>query len=69
MRHITCECSQRQRRAPTLAQGNALGLHRKTNPSPERARQRIPQLRIGIGTPFQGLVKYLHGETQGVALG
>src|ERR1700680_1246438 len=45
-------------RTLTLAQGNALGLDGKTNPSPQRARQCIPQLRFGIGTPFQGLMKF-----------
>jgi len=43
MSHSACECSERQRRAPTLAQGNALGWHRKTNPSPESALQAVPQ--------------------------
>jgi hypothetical protein len=51
--HTACESSQRQRRAPTLAQGNALGLHRQTNPSPERARQCIRQLWIGLERPFR----------------
>jgi hypothetical protein len=36
MGHSACQCSERQRRVPTLAQGNALGLHRKPNISPER---------------------------------
>jgi hypothetical protein len=52
----------------SLAQGNALGLYCKTNPSPERTRQPMPQPRIAIGTPFQGLLKWGR-VSQGVALG
>jgi hypothetical protein len=59
---------ERQRRDLTLAQGNALGFHRKTNQSPERARQRMAQPWIEIGTPFQGFLEWGR-VSQGVALG
>jgi hypothetical protein len=43
-------------------------LHRKTNQNPERARQPMPQPRIGVGTPFQGFLEWGR-VSQGVALG
>jgi hypothetical protein len=48
----------------TLAQGNALGLYRKMNESPERAGQPTPQSRIGIGTPLQGFPRALPWDTK-----
>jgi hypothetical protein len=46
--HSACQCSERQRRAPTLAQGNALGLHRKPNVSPESAIKFLKTLIISM---------------------
>jgi hypothetical protein len=45
-------CSQAPTADLTLAQGNALGLYRQMNESPERACQRMPQTRIGIAPSY-----------------
>jgi hypothetical protein len=46
---------KRQRCDLTFAPGQRPGLYRQPNESPEGACQPMPQPRIGIGTPFQGL--------------
>jgi hypothetical protein len=49
-----CQCSERQRRAPTLAQGNALGLLAKRIQALKGVLMH-PPIAVRIGTPFQGL--------------